>query len=198
MNGKGLKEILGQNTLILASSSPRRRQILSDADVRFEIRIPANANEESASPHPAEHVLSVSRAKAESVSPQIIEGIILGADTIVVLGDKILGKPLDKKEAFAILSKLSGKTHTVYTGMTLINKSNGKILSDYDSTEVTFNRLEENKIESYIETGEPMDKAGAYGIQGMGAFLVKEIKGNLDNVIGLPTEKLKEMLKKLI
>jgi septum formation protein len=197
-NQKGIAELLGQRKLILASSSPRRRQILSDAHVRFEIRIPPNINEESLSPDPVEHVLSVSRAKAESISPQIAEGIILGADTIVVLNGEILGKPQDKREAFLILKKLSGKTHTVYTGITLINKLNGKTLSDYDSTEVTFNRLEEDKIGSYIETGEPMDKAGAYGIQGMGAFLVKEIKGNLDNVIGLPTEKLKEMLKKTI
>jgi septum formation protein len=197
-NGKGIAELLGQNKLILASSSPRRRQILSDAHVRFEIRIPPNVNEESLSPDPVKHVLSVSRSKAESVSPPISDGIILGADTIVVLNGEILGKPQDKREAFTILKKLSGKTHTVYTGVTLINKLNGKILSDYDSTEVTFNLLEENKIESYIETGEPMDKAGAYGIQGMGAFLVKGIKGSLNNVIGLPTEKLKEMLKKTI
>lgn len=197
-NQRGIAELLGQRKLILASSSPRRKQLLSDANVRFEICIPSNVNEESQSPDPVEHVLSVSRAKAESVSPQITEGIILGADTIVVLSGEILGKPRDKREAFAILKKLSGRTHTVYTGVTLVNKLNGKTLSDYDSTEVTFNPLEESKIESYIETGEPMDKAGAYGIQGMGAFLVKEIKGNLDNVIGLPTEKLKEILRKII
>lgn len=197
-NEKGIVELLGQRKLILASSSPRRKQILSESHVRFEIRIPPNINEESLSSDPVEHVISVSRAKAESVSPQIAEGIILGADTIVVLNGEILGKPEDKNEALVILKKLSGRTHTVYTGVTLVNKFNDKIISDYDSTEVTFNQLDEKRIESYIETKEPMDKAGAYGIQGMGAFLVKEIKGNLDNVIGLPTEKLKEMLIKII
>jgi septum formation protein len=197
-NEKGIVELLGQRKLILASSSPRRKQILSEAHVRFEIRIPPNINEESLSSDPVEHVISVSRAKAESVSPQIAEGIILGADTIVVLNGEILGKPEDKNEALVILKKLSGRTHTVYTGVTLVNKFNDKIISDYDSTEVTFNQLDEKRIESYIDTKEPMDKAGAYGIQGMGAFLVKEIKGNLDNVIGLPTEKLKEMLIKII
>jgi septum formation protein len=197
-NEKGIVELLGQRKLILASSSPRRKQILSEAHVRFEIRIPPNINEESLSSDPVEHVISVSRAKAESVSPQIAEGIILGADTIVVLNGEILGKPEDKNEALVILKKLSGRTHKVYTGVTLVNKFNDKIISDYDSTEVTFNQLDEKRIESYIDTKEPMDKAGAYGIQGMGAFLVKEIKGNLDNVIGLPTEKLKEMLIKII
>ncbi len=197
-NRKGVAELLGQQRLILASSSPRRAQILQKAKVEFEIRIPLNVNEENSSSDPVEHVLSLSRAKAQSVSYQVTEGIILGADTVVVLNSEILGKPEDKREAFLILQKLSGKTHTVYTGVTLVNKSNGRIVSDYDSTQVTFNRLDDEKIKSYIDTGEPMDKAGAYGIQGMGNFLVKGIRGSLDNVIGLPTEKLKEMLKKII
>jgi septum formation protein len=195
---KEIAALLGRQGLILASSSPRRAQILKEAEVEFEIRVPANVNEQSSSSDPVEHVLSLSRAKAQSVSNQVTDGIILGADTIVVLNGEILGKPEDKNQAFLILQKLSGKIHTVYTGVTLVNKSNGRIVSDYDSTEVTFNRLDDEKIKSYINTGEPMDKAGAYGIQGMGNFLVKGIQGSLDNVIGLPTEKLKEMLKKII
>lgn len=171
---------------------------MKNAKVEFEIKIPPNVNEEASSSDPIRHVLSLSRAKAQSISDQVTEGIILGADTIVVLNGEILGKPQDKKDAFAILKKLSGKTHTVYTGVTLMDKCSGKTTSDYDSTEVTFNQLEEKNILSYIRTGEPMDKAGAYGIQGMGNFLVKGIRGSLDNVIGLPTERLKEMLKKVI
>lgn len=197
-DGKSLAELLRGRRLILASGSPRRAEILRKAEVKFEIRVPRNLREESASSDPTQCVLSLSRAKATSVSGESEQGIILGADTIVVLDGDILGKPKDKREAFAILKRLSGRTHTVYTGITLVNKDNGKTISGYDSTEVTFNRLDDKEAESYIESGEPMDKAGAYGIQGMGGFLVEKIQGSFDNVIGLPTEKLKEMLKKII
>ena len=195
---KSIAELLGERKLILASRSPRRAEILKKAKVEFEIKIPPNLKEESSSSDPAEHVLSLSKRKATSVSNQVEEAIVLGADTIVVLDGEILGKPQNKEEAFLILKKLSGRTHRVYTGITLVNRYNGKIISDYDSTEVKFNQLEDNKIVAYINTGEPMDKAGAYGIQGMGGFLVEGIRGSLDNVIGLPTEKLKEMLIQII
>jgi septum formation protein len=191
---KSISEILGERKLILASSSPRRAEILKKEKIEFDIRFPPNINEERAAYDPVEHVLTLSKEKALSVSRQMEEGIILGADTIVVLDGEIMGKPQDKDEAFLILKKLSGKTHEVYTGMTLLNKYNGKTVSDYDCTEVEFNQLEDEKIVNYINSGEPMDKAGAYGIQGMGSFLVEKIQGSMDNVIGLPTEKLKEML----
>jgi septum formation protein len=195
---QSIKELLGERKLILASSSPRRADILGREGVEFEIKPPPNIKEESAASDPVEHVLLLSKEKAQSVSRQVEEGIILGADTIVVLDGEIMGKPQNKEEAFFILKKLSGNTHRVYTGITLLNKYNGKMISDYDCTEVKFNQLEDEKIVAYIETGEPMDKAGAYGIQGMGSFLVDSIQGNLDNVIGLPTDKLKEMLIKVI
>jgi septum formation protein len=195
---QSIKELLGERKLILASSSPRRADILGREGVEFEIKPPPNIKEESAASDPVEHVLLLSKEKAQSVSRQVEEGIILGADTIVVLDGEIMGKPQNKEEAFFILKKLSGKKHRVYTGITLLNKHNGKMISDYDCTEVKFNQLEDEKIVAYIETGEPMDKAGAYGIQGMGSFLVDSIQGNLDNVIGLPTDKLKEMLIKVI
>jgi len=196
--GKSIKEILGERKLILASSSPRRVEILKKEKIEFEIKIPPNFKEESTSSDPVEHVLTLSQEKALKVSPQVEEGIILGADTIVVLDGEIMGKPQNKEEAFLILKKLSGKIHKVYTGITLLNKYNGKTISDYDSTKVSFNQLDDERIKAYINTGEPMDKAGAYGIQGMGSFLVEKIEGNLDNVIGLPTGKLKEMLIKVI
>ena len=195
---KSIAQLLGERKLILASRSPRRAEILKKAKVEFEIKIPPNLKEESSSSDPAEHVLSLSKRKATSVSNQVEEAIVLGADTIVVLDGEILGKPQNKEEAFLILKKLSDRTHRVYTGITLVNRYNGKIISDYDLTEVKFNQLDDEKIETYIDTGEPMDKAGAYGIQGMGGFLVKSIRGSLDNVIGLPTEKLKEMLIQII
>ena len=195
---KSITELLGERKLILASRSPRRAEILKKAKVEFKIKIPPNLKEESSSPDPIEHVLVLSKRKAISVSHQVKEAIILGADTIVVLDKEILGKPQNRKEAFLILRKLSDRTHRVYTGITLVNKYNGKTISGYDLTEVKFNQLEDNKIVAYINTGEPMDKAGAYGIQGMGGFLVESIRGSLDNVIGLPTEKLKEMLVQII
>jgi septum formation protein len=189
--GKSISEILRGRRLVLASSSPRRAKILRDAGVDFEIRVPAGVEKEAPWSDPIKHVLALSRAKAESVARQVKEGIILGADTVVVLNGEILGKPKDEEDAFLILTRLGGKKHTVFTGITLVNKRGSRILSDYDSTQVEFNRLDRKKIESYVSTGEPMDKAGAYGIQGMGSFLVKGIRGSLDNVIGLPTEKLK-------
>ncbi len=195
---KSISELLGERKLILASRSPRRFEILKRIKVKFEIKIPPNLKEESSSSNPVEHVLSLSKRKATSVSDQVGKAIILGADTIVVLDKEILGKPQDKEEAFLILRKLSGRTHKVYTGITLVNNYNRKMISDYDLTQVKFNQLNQKKIRSYIDTGEPMDKAGAYGIQGMGGFLVESIKGSLDNVIGLPIGKLKQMLSQII
>jgi septum formation protein len=193
-----LKQLLAGRKLILASSSPRRREILEKEGIEFEIKFPSDIVEETSSSDLVKHVLTLSRDKAESVSGRTDEGIILGADTVVVLDGEILGKPRSFEEAFVMLKKLSGRIHKVYTGITLRNKYNGKTISDYDCTEVKFNRLEDEKILAYIQTGEPMDKAGAYGIQGMGSFLVESINGNLDNVIGLPTGKLKEMLNRII
>jgi septum formation protein len=195
---KSIAQLLEGRRLILASGSPRRAKILKREKVRFDVMMPPNLKEESSSSDPVEHVLSLSRKKAASVSGQVEEAIILGADTIVVLDGQIMGKPHDEKRAFSILTKLSGRAHRVYTGITLVNKYNGKSISDYDSTQVKFNQLDEENIRRYIKTGEPMDKAGAYGIQGMGNFLVESYQGSLDNVIGLPTEKLKEMLTQII
>lgn len=195
---KSLSELLGDRKLILASRSPRRAEILKREKVEFVVRIPPDVEGGEASSDPAQHVLSLSWRKAASVAEDVENAIVLGADTIVVLDGEILGKPQDRQNAFSTLKKLSGKTHRVYTGITLVNKYSGKVVSDYDVTDVKFNQLEDQKIWAYIDTKEPMDKAGAYGIQGMGGFLVESIKGSLDNVIGLPTGKLKEMLAEII
>jgi septum formation protein len=195
---RSIADLLNKKKLILASSSPRRAEILTREKVRFEIKIPGSYKEENIFSDPVTHVLELSRRKAQSVADQVGDGIILGADTIVVLDGEIFGKPKNKDDALLFLKKLSGKRHQVYTGITLINKSTGKMVSDYDLTKVKFNQLKEQKILNYIATGEPMDKAGAYGIQGMGNFLVDHIEGSLDNVIGLPTEKLQEMLNQIV
>lgn len=188
---------MNRRKLILASTSPRRAEILRKQRIDFEVICPDNIEEEKISVDPIEHVLELSRKKVESASHKVEKGLILGADTIVVLNGEILGKPKDEAHAQRILRKLSGKTHRVYTGLTLMDKTSGKISSDHDCTEVKFNELDEDDIKDYIATGEPMDKAGAYGIQGMGSFLVEGIRGNLDNVIGLPMQKFREILKKM-
>jgi len=194
---RSLANLLDKKKLILASSSPRRAQILTREKVGFEIKIPKSYKEENIFSDPVTHVLELSKKKAQSVADEVEDGIILGADTIVVLDDEILGKPKNKEDALFILKRLSGRMHQVYTGITLINKSTGKMISDYNVTKVKFNQLDEQKVLNYVATGEPMDKAGAYGIQGMGSFLVEHIEGSLDNVIGLPTEKLQKMLSQM-
>ena len=168
------------------------------AGIDFEVVVPENINEAQISENPVSHVLELSRKKAESVAKKVDDGVILGADTIVVLNATILGKPKDKEDAFRMLKKLSGKEHEVYTGISLVDKNRGKVLSGFQLTKVKFNRLKDKEIKDYIDTGEPLDKAGAYGIQGMGNFLVEKTEGDLDNVIGLPLRKLAELLKKII
>jgi septum formation protein len=195
---RSIADLLDKEKFILASSSPRRAEILTRERVRFEISIPASYNEETNFSDPVAHVLEASRGKAQSVADQVEDGIVLGADTVVVLDGEILGKPKDEDHALFLLKRLSGRTHRVYTGVTLINKPAGKAISDYDLTKVKFNQLDETRIRDYIATGEPMDKAGAYGIQGMGNLLVDHIEGSLDNVIGLPTEKLRRMLDRIV
>jgi septum formation protein len=192
-----LKKLLNGKRFVLASSSPRRVEILKKEGIDFEVIFPENIEEKNISADPASHVQELSRKKAESVAEKVDGSHILGADTIVVLNGEILGKPRDSEEAFKMLRKLSGKEHKVYTGISLIDKDKSKILSGYQLTKVKFNQLKDEEIKDYIETGEPLDKAGAYGIQGMGNFLVEKIEGDLDNVIGLPLKKLKELLKKI-
>lgn len=193
-----LKKLLNGKRFILASTSPRRTELLRKEGINFEVVVPENINEEQVSADPASHVLELSKKKAENVAKKVRDSIILGADTIVVLDGEILGKPKDSDEAFKMLKKLSGKEHEVYTGISLVNKEKGKVLSGYQLTKVKFNQLKDEEIKDYIDTGEPLDKAGAYGIQGMGNFLVEKIEGDLDNVIGLPLRKLEELLIKII
>jgi len=192
-----LTKLLNGKKFVLGSSSPRRAELLRKAGISFEVVVPENINEEQISADPVSHVLELSRKKAENVAKKVRDSIILGADTIVVLDGEILGKPKDSDEAFKMLKKLSGMEHKVYTGISLVDKDKGRVLSGYQLTKVKFNQLKDKEIKDYIDTGEPLDKAGAYGIQGMGNFLVEKIEGDLDNVIGLPLRKLEELLIKI-
>ena len=179
--------------LLLASSSPRRREILSRAGYKF-IVVPANADEQvPPGMPPGEIVETLARRKAKAVAQGRPGDTILAADTIVVLDGTVLGKPRDPTEACAMLARLSGRVHTVYTGYCV--RAGDRIQTGCESTEVEFYPLSDQEILDYVNTGEPMDKAGAYGIQGLGALLVRRIRGDFYNVMGLPIGAVHRILR---
>lgn len=177
--------------IILASASPRRRELMAQLCHDFVIH-PSDADESGVEGmNPAAAVMELSKRKALSVA-SAYDGLVLAADTMVALEGKLLGKPKDEKEAEEMLSSLSGKPHEVYTGVTLAKA--GKCVSDYECTKVYFRKLEAEEIKEYVASGEPMDKAGSYGIQEVGSF-VRKIDGDYFNVLGLPLCKCYEMIK---
>lgn len=183
--------------IILASSSPRRYNLLNQVGIDFEV-IPSSI-EEIIDPQktPEENVAYLSELKALDVSKNVDNAFIVGADTIVVLNGKILGKPKDEKNAFDMLKLLSNKEHKVYTGFTILDKPTNKKVSDYELTVVKFRELEDEEIWTYISTKSPIDKAGAYGIQDdFGALFVERINGCFYNVVGFPLTKFYLTLKK--
>lgn len=183
-----------ESTFILASSSPRRRELLAGLGIQFSID-PSTEEEsfEDGTP-PGEIVKLLSLRKANSVAAKYERGFIIGADTIVVFGDEILGKPSDREDAFAMLSKLQGKEHTVFSGIAIVDAGNGGSKVSYSSTKVKMKSLSEDQINRYIDTGEPHDKAGAYAIQGYGATIIEKIDGDYFTVVGLPLSLLSDML----
>jgi len=179
--------------IILASASPRRQELLKLIFPQFEI-LPADVDETLPAGLAAEKCAEyLAEKKAKKVSGQFPDALVIGCDTIVVCKDKILGKPMDKDEAFNMLSFLSGKIHKVITGVCICFDGETKVFSEL--TEVEFYPLSDAEINRYIETGEPFDKAGAYGIQGKGALFVKGICGDFFNVVGLPVSHLKKELE---
>lgn len=175
--------------MILASQSPRRRELLSLIAADFKV-IPAKGEEilpEGISP--SEAVLLLSRQKAAEIYREYKNEIIIASDTVVAIDGKILGKPVDEADAVVMLKMLSGRTHNVFTGVCIIS-SDGTENSFAEETTVEFWQLSDDFIEEYVKSGEPMDKAGAYGIQGSGALLVKSINGDYYNVMGLPVGRL--------
>ena len=182
---------------ILASASPRRKELFAGLVENFEI-LPSNAEEiVEGDPTPEELVKTLAFQKAQEVAlrAEASGKAVLGSDTVVAFEGKVLGKPKDEAEAFSMLSLLSGNTHQVYTGVCILypKKDGGRYaFIEADCTEVVFEKLSKEQILAYIATGSPMDKAGAYGIQDGG--LVKEIKGSFSNVVGLPLELCKEMI----
>jgi septum formation protein len=181
--------------LILASSSPRRSELLRSLDLPF--RIQASDVDETFESHmtPANVVEELSFRKANAVAATLSQGIVIGSDTIVVLRGAILGKPEDEADAFRMLNQLQGQTHEVYTGVTCMDAANPKVVTNHRKTAVTMRSMTDDQILRYIATGEPMDKAGSYAIQGIGATLVDQIEGCYFNVVGLPLALLTDQLK---
>lgn len=198
--------------IILASASPRRKELLEQIGLEFEI-CPAKGEEIITKTIPHEVVMELSKQKAEEVAAMVVgfqkenqdittpsDILVIGADTVVAYEGNILGKPKDEEDAKRMLTMLSGNTHSVFTGVTLvlIDKS-GRVgeLVFYEKTDVTMHAMTEAEIERYVASGEPMDKAGSYGIQGKCAIYVEKITGDYNNVVGLPITRIYQELKKI-
>lgn len=183
--------------IILASASPRRRELLKQAGFSFEVMV-SQADETITEKTPEAMVKELSGRKAQAVAQALAKGnLVIGADTLVVMDGRILGKPTDEIDAFRMLKELSGHTHQVYTGVTLLGETDeGRVEKVFvEKTDVTMYPMTDEEIQAYIGTGEPMDKAGAYGIQGRAAVFVKEIKGDYNNVVGLPIARLYQEIR---
>lgn len=187
--------MLLMKTIILASASPRRKELLEKIGLKFEVE-PADCEEVVDTALEAhELVQKLSRGKAESIARKHRNAIVIAADTVVLMGDKILGKPHNQAEAKKMLRALSGKSHVVITGFTIIDTAKRRILSKTVETKVYIRELNPEEIDAYVKSGEPLDKAGAYGIQGLGSVIVEKIEGDYFNVVGLPLSSLAESLK---
>lgn len=213
-----IRHILRNQRNVLASASPRRREILTSVGLPHEV-VPSNFIEnldKDSFSHPCEYVKENAKQKAIEVWKRLVASsgdappdLVIGADTVVTMDETIFEKPKDKEDAFQMLSRLSGQKHTVFTGMALVTRSatdaadgtqppqlQGDIADDFvvttfhEATDVTMTQMSPNLIRAYIETGEPLDKAGAYGIQGIGGTLVEGIKGDYFNVVGIPLHRL--------
>ena len=185
------------NRIILASASPRRRELLERLSIPDLVVRPARGEERMPETgDPARIVRELSRQKAEEIARDAEAGdVIVAADTIVWLDDHVLGKPKDAEDAKAMLRRLSGRTHSVFTGVCVI--SGKTTLSEAEESLVRFRQMSEKEIAAYVATGEPMDKAGAYGAQGIAGLFVERIEGSFSNVMGLPLCRLGNMLKKV-
>ncbi|MFR9019309.1 MAG: Maf family protein [Fusobacterium sp.] len=181
--------------MILASASPRRKEILENFGFSFKT-IVKNIDETSDKTRAEEKILEIAEKKAKAAAIDFPDENVVGADTVVVVDGKILGKPKDEKEAFSMLKSLSGRSHEVITAFSFININKNISYSDYEITKVYFKNLTDDEINWYINTKEPMDKAGAYGIQGKGAFFLEKIEGDFFSVMGFPLGKFVRFLNK--
>jgi len=187
---------MNHGAIVLASASPRRTELMALAGIEFTV-VAADICEDilPGGEKPSDHVIRLSREKADAVARTTAGRFFIGADTVVVLDDTIMGKPADDADAFRMLTALSGRSHEVITGFTVFDKVSGIHLSRSVHTEVTFRSLTEKEIRDYIASGCPMDKAGAYAIQGGAVHFVRSICGSYTNVVGLPMAELYEVLQ---
>lgn len=185
--------------IYLASKSPRRRKLLKQLNLKFK-SFSVNLDEVfDKNQTPLQNALRICKEKMQLAKKRIDKGIIITCDTIVIIKNEVLGKPLDKKDAYHLLKKLSGKTHIVITAYSIYNSFSKKQITKFEKTKVTFRKLTDSEIIEYIETGSPMDKAGAYGIQDdFGAVFVSKINGCYYNVVGLPLSKFYHDLIRII
>ena len=183
------------NELILASASPRRRELMTLAGLDFTVKTARTDETVDPSLSPEETVRCLARKKALAVAADEKDKTVIGADTVVEIGGKILGKPSDYDEAFAMLSALSGRIHNVFTGVCIVKDGRESVFCE--KTEVTFYPLTPQEIDAYIKTGDCYDKAGGYGVQSKGCTLVRKIDGDYFNVVGLPIASLCRKLKEI-
>lgn len=187
-------------TLLLASGSPRRQELIRLLGLPVQV-VPSHADEDTPAEWTPEQIVEgLSRRKARAASEQLAgqaleDAIIVGSDTIVVLDREVMGKPKDKDDALRMLRALSGRVHEVYTGVSCVRVSDGKTMTSHRVTKVRMRKLTDEQLLRYIDSGEPQDKAGAYGIQELGALLVESIEGDFFNVVGLPVSLLAAMLE---
>jgi septum formation protein len=188
-----------KQAIYLASKSPRRKKLLEQVNLVFEV-VPVDTPEVfGKKERPANAVRRIALEKLYAAKEIIKDGIIITADTIVVIKGKIIGKPLDNNDAVRMLKQLSGKIHIVYTGFSVYNSVTDKTITDYEKTYVTFRKLNGEEIKDYVKTGSPLDKAGAYGIQDdYGAVFINKINGCYYNVVGLPLTKVFQTLLRII
>jgi septum formation protein len=182
--------------IILASKSPRRKNLLKQIGLKFETDV--SEIDENKFPHlsPENLAKELSKAKAEKVSNRHKNAIIIAADTLIVLNKEIIGKPKSAKDAVKMLKKLSGKTHMVITGFTVFDTKTKKEITKIVKSKVRFKKMTKEEIDAYVKSGEPMDKAGGYGVQDKAAVFIEEIEGDFFNVVGLPIFSLYQVLKK--
>ncbi len=185
-----------KSPLILASGSPRRKHLLESLNIPFEVQVADIEEIRLPGENPAAMVTRLSREKAQAVSKVRIKSLVLAADTTVVLDGELLGKPRDKADSIQMLMRLSGRSHTVITGIALVHEQTGRLSTAFESTLVTFDSMSDTEIVDYVDTGSPLDKAGSYGIQDdRGALFVSRIEGDFFNVMGLPLNRLYRLLK---
>jgi septum formation protein len=195
VENKQIKQVFALQPLVLASASPRRAEILQAVGWQFERRTAEIDESPQKGETPESYVERLARTKAKAVARQLENRLILGADTTVVLEDEIIGKPKNTDDARQMLHKLSGKWHEVLTGVALFKKTNNEMIyrDAHERTRVKFAELSEQEIEFLIETGEPLDKAGAYAVQAQAALFIERIEGDYWNVVGLPVSKVYRM-----